>query len=116
MAIYQIGKLFGNVYKPAATGAIAANDFQVTGLFPCDKNIFRPYDLPLSSEDTHAASVNYPALVNTSDQPSSSSANFWPVTSVVLLQSSDISSMPSLNLKPSPHGGKAKKIMNSQKI
>jgi hypothetical protein len=31
----------------------------------------------------------------------------------VPLQSSDISSVPSLNLKPNPHGGTAKKIMSS---
>jgi len=49
--VYQIGELFGNAYKRAATGEIAANGFRATGFFPCDKNIFRPYDFPLSSED-----------------------------------------------------------------
>jgi len=51
VAVYQIGELFGNAYKRAATGVIAANGFRATGLFPCDKNIFRPYDFPLPSED-----------------------------------------------------------------
>jgi hypothetical protein len=51
VAVYQIGELFGNAYKRAATGETAANGFRATGLFPCDKNIFRPYDFPLSSED-----------------------------------------------------------------
>jgi hypothetical protein len=74
--IYQIGELFGNAYKRAAAGMIVANGFRATGLFPCDRNIFRLYDFPLSSEDTHAAPVNHPALVNTSNQPLSSSANF----------------------------------------
>jgi hypothetical protein len=87
-------------YKRAATGEIAANGFRATGLFPFDKNIFRPYDFPLSSEDTHAAPVNHPASVNTSDQP---------FTSAVPFRSSDISSVPSLNLKPNPRGGTAKK-------
>jgi hypothetical protein len=92
---------------------MAANGFLATGLFPCDKNIFRPYDFPLSSEDTHAASVNHPASVNTSDQPSSSSANFSPFTSAVPLRSSDISSVPSLNLKQNPRDGTEKKITSS---
>ena len=63
--IYQIGELFGNAYKRAATGEIAANGFRATALFPCDKNIFRPYDFPLSSEDKDAAPVIHPALIKT---------------------------------------------------
>jgi len=51
VTVYQIGELFGNAYKRAATGEIAANRFRATGLCLCDKNIFRPYDFPLSSED-----------------------------------------------------------------
>jgi len=113
ITIYQIGELFGNGYKRAATGEIAANGFWVAGLFPCGKNIFRPYDFPLSSEDKDAAPVNHPALVKTSDQPLFSSANFPLFTSAEALQSSDISPVPSLNLKPNPHGGTAKKITSS---
>jgi hypothetical protein len=75
------------------------NGFRATGLFPCDKNIFRPHDFPLSSEDKDAAPVNHPALIKTSDQPSFSS-NFSPFTSAEALRSSDISSVPNLNLKP----------------
>jgi hypothetical protein len=81
VTIYQIGELFGNAYKRASTGEIAANGFRVTGLFSCDKNIFRPYDFPLSSEDKDTAPLNHPALTKTSDQPSFSSANFLPLTS-----------------------------------
>jgi len=51
VTIYQIGELFGNAYKGAATGEIVANELRATGLCPCDKNIFRPYDFLLSSED-----------------------------------------------------------------
>jgi len=87
------------------TGKIAANGFRATGLFPCDKNIFRPYDFPLSSEDKAAAPVNHPALVKTSDQLSFSSANFSLFTSAKALRSSDISAVSSLNLKPNPRGG-----------
>jgi hypothetical protein len=54
--------------------------------------------------------VNHPASVNTSNQPSSSSANFSPFISAVPLQSSDISSVPSLNLKPNPCSGTAQKM------
>jgi len=66
VTVYQIGELFGSAYKQAATGEIAPNGFRVTALFPCDQNTFRPYDFPLSSEDTNAAPANRPALVNTS--------------------------------------------------
>jgi hypothetical protein len=71
------------------------------------------HEFPLSSENRHAAPVNHPASVNTSDQPSSSSANFSLFTSAVLLRSADISSVPSLNMKPNPRGGIAKKITSS---
>ena len=113
VTIYQIGELFGNAYKWAATGEIVANGFWATGLFPCDKNIFRPYDFPLSSEDKDAAPVIHPALVKTNNQPSVSSANFSLFTSAEALWSSDISPVPSLNLKPNPRGGTAKKITSS---
>jgi hypothetical protein len=111
--VYHIGEPFGNAYKRAATGEIAANGFRATGLFPCDKNIFRSFDFPQSSEDKDAAPVNHPALVKTSDQPSFSSASFSPFTSAEALRSSYISPVPSLNLKPNPRGGKAKKIKSS---
>ena len=52
ITIYQIVEPFGNADKRAATGEIAPNVFRATGLFPCDRNIFRPYDFPPSSEDT----------------------------------------------------------------
>jgi len=110
VTVYQIGELFGNAYKRATTGEITANGFRATGLFPCDENIFRLYDFPLSSEDKDAASVNQPALIKTSDQPSFSSANFSPFTSAEALRSSDISPVASLNLKPIPRGRTAKKI------
>ena len=113
VAIYQIGELFGNACKRATTGEIAASGFRATGLFPCDKNIFRPYDFPLSSEDKNAAPVNHPASIKTIDQPSFSSANFLPFTSAEALQSSDISPVPSLNLKPNPRIGAAKEITSS---
>ena len=71
-------------------GEIAAKDFRATGHFPCDKNIFRPHDLPLALADTYAAPVNHPALVKTSDQPSFSSANFSPFTSTEALCASDV--------------------------
>ena len=85
VTVYQIGELFGNAHKRAATGEIAADGFWMAGLFPRDKNIFRPYDFPLSSEDKDAAPVNHHALVKTSNQPSFSSANFSPFTSAEAL-------------------------------
>ena len=56
--------------------------------------------------------MNHPALVKTSNQPSFSSANFSPFTSAEALRSSDISPVPSLNIKPNPCGGTAEKIMS----
>jgi len=99
--------------QASCNGEVAANAFQATGLCPCDKNIFRPYDVPLSSEDKVAASVNHPALVKTSDQPSFSSDNFSPFTSAEALISSDISAVPSLNVKRNSCGGTAKILMSS---
>ena len=95
------------------TGEIAATCFRVTGFFSCDKNTFRPYDFPLSSKDKDAAPMKHPALVKTSDQPSFSSVNFSPFTSTEALRSSDISPVPSLNIKPNPSRGTAKKITSS---
>jgi len=113
VTVYQIDELFGNAYKRAATGEIAAKGFRATGLFPCDKNIFRPHDFPLAPEDTQADPVSHLALVKTSDQPSFSSANFSPFTSAQALRSSYIRALPSLNLKPNPRGGSAKKRTSS---
>jgi hypothetical protein len=113
VSVYQIGELFGHAYMRAATGEIEANGFRATGLFTCDKNIFRPYDFTLFSEDTDAAPVKHPALLKTSDQPSFSSANLSPFISAEALRSSDISPVPSLNLKPNPLGGTAKNITSS---
>jgi hypothetical protein len=62
VTFYQIGELFGNAYKRASTGEIMANGFQATGLFPCDKKIFRPYDFHLSSEHKDADPVNHPGF------------------------------------------------------
>jgi len=95
VTVYQIGELFGNAYKRATTGEIAANGFRATDLFPCDMNIFRPYEFPLSSEDKDAAPVNHPALIKISDQPLFRSANFSPFTSAEALRASDISPVPS---------------------
>jgi len=55
--------------------------------------------------------VNQPA--KTSDQQSSSSANFPLFTSAEALHASDISAVPSLNLQPNSHGGTVKNILNS---
>jgi len=52
-------------------------------------------------------------LIKTSDQPSFSSVNFSPFTSAEALRSSDISPVPSLNLKPNPRDGAAKEITSS---
>ena len=113
VTLCHIGEQFSNTYKRAATGEIAANYFRATGLFPCDKNIFRPQDFLLASEDTDAAPVNHPALVNASDQPSFSSVYFSPLTSADALRASDISAVPNLHLQPNTRGGTAKKISNS---
>jgi hypothetical protein len=106
--VYQTGELFGSIHKRPAAGEIAGNGFWTTDLFPRDKNPFRPHDFPLTSENTEAAPVNRPTLVETSDQPSFNSANFSPSTSAVVLRASDISPVPSLNLMPNPRGAGGK--------
>ena len=53
--------------------------------------------------------------MKTSDQPSFSSANFSPFTSAEALRSSDISPVPSLNLKPNPRGGTGGKKSSPRK-
>ena len=113
VTLFQIGEQLGNAYKRAATGEIAAKDFRATDLFPCDKNIFRPHDFPLASEDTEATLVNHPALMKTSDLPSFSSANFSPFTSAEALPASDISAVPNLNLQSNSSGGTIQKITSS---
>jgi hypothetical protein len=57
--------------------------------------------------------LNHPALVKTSDQPSFISANFSPFTSAEALRASDISAVPSLNLRPNTPGGTVKKMSSS---
>jgi len=116
VTVYQIGKIFGKAYKEAATGTTASNGFRTTSIFPCDKNIFRPQEFPLASGNTHAVPVKHPALVETSDQPTFSSSSFAPFISVEVVRASDISPVPSLNLKPNPRGGTAKKKFTLQKI
>ena len=96
-----------------AKGEIASKDLRATGLFPCDKNIFKPHDFPPAPEDTEAAPVNHPALAKNSNQPSFSSSNFSPFTSAEVLLASDISAVPSLNLQPNPRGKIVKKIKSS---
>jgi len=113
VTVYQIGELFGNAYKRATRGEITANGFRATGLFPCNKNIFQLYDFPLSSEHKDAAPVNHPAVIKISDQPLFSSVNFSPFTSAEAFRSSDISPVPSLNLKPNHRGRTTKKITSS---
>jgi hypothetical protein len=97
----------------AATGEIAAKGFRVTGLFPCDKNIFRPHEFPLALEDTYSVPVSHPALMNTSDHASFSSVYFPPLPSAEALRAPSISPAPMLNLQPNNRGGIAKKITNS---
>jgi len=92
---------------------MAANYIRATGLFPCDKNIFKQHDFPLASEDTDAVPVNHPALMNTSDQPSFNSAYFSPLTFAEALRASDISPVPNLKQQLNTRGGTAKKISNS---
>jgi hypothetical protein len=57
--------------------------------------------------------VNRPALLKTSDQPSLNSSIFAQFISVEVPRASDISPVPSLNLKPNPSGGTTKKITSS---
>ena len=109
----QIGEQFGNAHKRAATGDIAPNGCRATGLFPCHKNIFRPHDFPLASEDIDAVPVTHSALVNTSDQPSFSSVNLSPFTCAEAVRGSDCSPVSSLNQQPNTRGGTGNKITSS---
>jgi len=79
-------RTIGTAYKRAATDEITANGCRTTGLFACDKNIFRPHKFPLNSEDTDATPVNHPALVKTRDKPLFSSGTFSAHTSTEALR------------------------------
>jgi hypothetical protein len=83
--------------------------FRATGVLPYDKNIFRPHDFPLASEDTVAGPVNHPAVVNSSHQASFSSVYFLPLPSAEAFRASYISPVPSLNLQPNTHSGTEKR-------
>ena len=45
---FQVAELFGNAYKRAATTETAASGFRKTGIFPCNRDIFTPYDFAAS--------------------------------------------------------------------
>jgi len=74
------GELYGKIHKTAGAGVIMANVFHETGRFPCDKNIFRPRNFPLSSANTDAASVNRNVSATSSGRPSFSSMPVKPFT------------------------------------
>jgi hypothetical protein len=95
VTVYQIANF--RKYKLPAMAMTVANGCWVTGLFPCDMNIFRPHDFPLASGNIDTAPVNHPVMVKTSNQPSFCSSNFSPFTSADALLSSDISPVPNLN-------------------
>ena len=47
---YDIAELLGKAYLTCQTGSIAANGFQVTGLYPCNRNVFSAVDFASSSQ------------------------------------------------------------------
>jgi hypothetical protein len=57
------------------------------------------HTISLCTQTTYDAHVNHPVLLKTSDQPSFCSAIFSPFTSAEAIQASDISSLPSLDLR-----------------
>jgi hypothetical protein len=44
VTVYQIGELFGKAYMRAATLETAIHGFRKTGLYPCNRDIFRAHD------------------------------------------------------------------------
>nr|CAI5826509.1 unnamed protein product [Callosobruchus analis] len=98
---YQVGKLFGEAYNQAATVATAANGFRVTGLFPCDRNVFQPHefisDLENADQGHNSSIIQIPAcdgqpLESDEPQPCCSMSNCTSHSSFVL--PTDISPLP----------------------
>nr|CAI5859600.1 unnamed protein product [Callosobruchus analis] len=98
---YQVGKLFGEAYNQAATVATAANGFRVTGLFPCDRNVFQPHefisDLENADQCHNSSIIQIPAcdgqpLESDEPQPCCSMSNCTSHSSFVL--PTDISPLP----------------------
>nr|CAI5823692.1 unnamed protein product [Callosobruchus analis] len=90
---YQVGKLFGEAYNQAATVATAANGFRVTGLFPCDRNVFQPHefisDLENADQGHNSSIIQIPAcdgqpLESDEPQPCCSMSNCTSHSSFVL--------------------------------
>nr|CAI5865938.1 unnamed protein product [Callosobruchus analis] len=98
---YQVGKLIGEAYNQAATVATAANGFRVTGLFPCDRNVFQPHefisDLENADQGHNSSIIQIPAcdgqpLESDEPQPCCSMSNCTSHSSFVL--PTDISPLP----------------------
>ena len=102
VTVYQIGQLFGNAYRRAATGEIAASGFRAAGLFPCDRNVFKPSDFPFATEDEASNS----AAASTSRQTSSSPLSMSPprpTTSQEQVRPSDLSHSETTTLQERVH-------------
>lgn len=57
---YDIAELFGKAYIQCQTALIAAKGFRVTGIFPCDRNVFQDVDFLPSESSLQTEPISRP--------------------------------------------------------
>ncbi|KAK9739712.1 DDE superfamily endonuclease [Popillia japonica] len=66
---YDIAELFGKAYLQCQTGLIAATGFKVTGIYPCDRTVFKDVDFLPSESSSQTEAIPSPD-VNIQSPPS----------------------------------------------
>jgi hypothetical protein len=89
---YQIGELFGRAYMKAATAEAAANGFCKAGLFPSNRNIFRPSEFAVLDKPNETGDIS-PHHADREPQPGTS-RNTGPTAVTGIIRPANISPVP----------------------